>query len=72
MQVIINSDSHIDMTQEAVEHWQTEIATSLKRFNDWITRLEVHVTDVNSQAKGGADDIRCLIEAPGKPATGEH
>lgn len=67
MQIIINSDNHVDLKEDQVHHWETEIAESLERFNDWITRVEVHLTDENSRAKGGSDDIRCLMEA--RPAS---
>lgn len=67
MQVIINSGNHVDVNQDAVQQWQSEILASLDRFSDWITRVEVHLTDENSQAKGGPDDIRCLMEA--RPAS---
>lgn len=63
MQVIINSDSQVDLNQQSIEHWQAEITASLQRFSDWVTRVEVHVTDENSDSKGGSDDIRCLMEA---------
>ena len=63
MHVNVNSDNHIDLKESAVQHWQTEIETGLERFADWVTRVEVHLTDENSRAKGGSDDIRCLMEA---------
>jgi hypothetical protein len=63
MQVIINSDNQVDLNEDSIQYWQTEVTTSLKRFSEWITRVEVHLTDENSKAKGGADDIRCLMEA---------
>jgi hypothetical protein len=63
MQVIINSDNQIDFNQPSIEHWQNEIAASLQRFSDWVTRVEVHLTDENSDSKKGSDDIRCLMEA---------
>ncbi len=64
MQVIINSDNQVDLDEDFIQHWQSEISSSLqKRFSDWITRVEVHLTDENSKSKAGIDDIRCLIEA---------
>ncbi|MCA9102580.1 MAG: hypothetical protein KDA63_15580 [Planctomycetales bacterium] len=63
MQINLHSDNHITLTAELVQQFQTEMADSLKRFSNWITRVEVHLTDENSRAKGGSDDIRCLIEA---------
>lgn len=67
MQVIINSNNHIDLTEHSIQQWQAEITASLQRFSDWITRVEVHLTDENSSVKGGSDDIRCLMEA--RPAS---
>lgn len=63
MQVIINSDNQIDVHESFVEHWRAGIAGSLKRFDGWVTRVEVHLTDENSNSRGGGDDIRCLLEA---------
>ena len=63
MQIIINSDNQVELENKFIEHWQSEISSSLQRFSDWLTRVEVHLTDENSKAKGGTDDIRCLIEA---------
>ena len=34
----------------------------LGRFADKVTRVEIHLSDVNSQ-KGGENDKRCLMEA---------
>lgn len=63
MKVTINSDNHVNVQQESVQQWQSEIADALERFGSWVTRVEVHLTDENGQAKGGSDDIRCLMEA---------
>jgi ribosome-associated translation inhibitor RaiA len=46
---------------EAVAREQVEHA--LGRFSSRLTRVEVHLSDQNSAAKGGADDIRCTMEA---------
>ena len=63
MQVLINSDNQVDLREDLVQRWQGDIAESLKRFDNWITRVEVHLTDENSHTKGGLNDIRCLLEA---------
>lgn len=63
MQININSDNHIEMDERKLDFWKTEMSDSLSRFDSWVTRFEVHLTDENSHAKGGDDDIRCLIEA---------
>ena len=46
-----------------MEAYFTErIEDGLKHFSDYITRVEVHVSDQNGD-KGGSDDIQCKIEA---------
>ena len=63
MKVIINSNSQVELKQDAISHFESEISSSLERFADWVTRIEVHLTDENSSKKGGQDDIRCMMEA---------
>lgn len=67
MQVLINSGNQVDLHEGSIQKWQEEISSALERFGNWITRVEVHLTDENSQTKGGGDDIRCLMEA--RPAS---
>ena len=47
---------------EYVERVEAQIASELDRFAEQITRVEVHLGDVNA-GKGGAADKRCMIEA---------
>jgi ribosome-associated translation inhibitor RaiA len=35
----------------------------LGRFEDRITRVEVHLSDENSRSKSHGDDMRCVMEA---------
>ena len=63
MKVTINTDNHINLQQASVQAWQSQIVSALERFSSWVTRVEVHLTDQNSQNKSGSDDIRCLMEA---------
>jgi ribosome-associated translation inhibitor RaiA len=63
MQIIISSGNQIDLNEDTVQRWQADIATSLDRFRESVTRVEVHLKDENSKTKGGVDDIRCLMEA---------
>ena len=62
MQININTDSTIAHTPGLTEHVQSVLETALSRFRDNLTRIEVHLSDTNGP-KGGADDIRCVIEA---------
>jgi ribosome-associated translation inhibitor RaiA len=69
MQFQFNSDSSIMGTEDVAERIETAVRTKIARFEDRLTRLEVHVSDENG-AKGGGDDKACMIEARprgGKP-----
>jgi ribosome-associated translation inhibitor RaiA len=65
MQIQLNTDSHIS-GREKLSRWiETVMVDALDRFSDQITRLEVHLSDVNSHKPGHDDkpDKRCLLEA---------
>ncbi|OBV39360.1 HPF/RaiA family ribosome-associated protein [Janthinobacterium psychrotolerans] len=62
MQINIQTDSTIANNAGLNEHVQSVLETALSRFRDNITRIEVHLSDTNGP-KGGADDIRCVMEA---------
>ena len=62
MIIQINSDNNVEVTEALTDYINAEVAKSLHRFEEQVTRLEIHFRDENG-AKGGADDKRCLIEA---------
>ena len=62
MTVQINTDNNVEGNARLKAYFEEELATSLVRFEDKITRLEVHLADENSD-KFGLNDKRCLIEA---------
>ena len=69
MQFQFNSDSSVMGTENVAERIENAVRTKLSRFEDRLTRVEVHVSDENAR-KGGSDDKTCLIEARprgGKP-----
>jgi hypothetical protein len=47
---------------EYVARVEAQVASELDRFAAQVTRVEVHLGDVNA-ARGGAADKRCMIEA---------
>ena len=62
MQIQVNSN-HTIHTGESFERWAgTELNASLSRFKDDITRIEVHMSDENSD-RISVDHKRCMIEA---------
>jgi hypothetical protein len=74
MQFQLNTDSHIEGDDRLAEVAEAAVASALGHLTDRLTRVEVHLVDVNG-AKGGPDDIRCTIEARPegmKPQTVAH
>lgn len=68
MQVQFNSDSSVMGTENVAERIEANVRSKLGRFEDRLTRLEIHVRDENG-AKGGGDDKACTIEA--RPRSGK-
>jgi hypothetical protein len=62
MQVQIITDNHIQGSAELSGQVQSKIDDILGRFDDWVTRVEVHLSDVNSHKSTEADK-RCVLEA---------
>ena len=62
MTVQINTDNNVEGHARLKAYITEELGTALVRFEDKVTRLEVHLGDENSD-KGGFNDKRCLIEA---------
>ena len=61
MQILVNSDKNISTDRRVIEFVEAEVARHLKRFARRLTRVEVHLSDVNSH-KFGTHDKRCMIE----------
>jgi ribosome-associated translation inhibitor RaiA len=61
MQIQINTDKNIDGNERLVNFYTSELEKELERFDDKITRVEVHLGDENS-GKFGLNDKKCLIE----------
>lgn len=74
MLVQINTDNHIVGSLDLTERVRQTVETELRHVSAAITRVEVHLNDVNS-TKGGSADKRCLMEARLKgthPLSAEH
>jgi len=63
MQVQISTDNHIAGSEELTREVEAVVEGALGRFSDWLTRVEVHLSDENSSAKSRGDDKRCVMEA---------
>jgi ribosome-associated translation inhibitor RaiA len=63
MQIQINTDRNIEGNDRLVQQIEAVVRDALDRFSAQITRVEVHLSDENSDEKFGTDDKRCLLEA---------
>ena len=61
MRIQINSDQNVRVDTRLIQFVRGEVNRFLKRFGSKLTRVEVHLSDVNSR-KFGINDKRCLIE----------
>ena len=62
MQILVNSNHSVDVTSTLEEHVKASVESELERFDDQLTRVEVHLNDENS-GKSGPQDKRCQMEA---------
>jgi ribosomal subunit interface protein len=62
MQININTDKSIERHQGLDDHVESVIEAAVGRFGEHITRVEVHLSDENSQ-KSIDGGNRCLLEA---------
>jgi ribosome-associated translation inhibitor RaiA len=63
MQIQINTDHNIEGHEALATKVRGVIENGLSRFSDDITRVEVHLSDENSDKKDGYDNMRCMLEA---------
>jgi len=63
MQIQINTDHNIEGHETMTNQVSGVVESALDRLSDQITQVSVHLSDENSDKKGGNNDIRCLIEA---------
>lgn len=62
MRIQVNSDQSVDVTEEFKAEAKAQVRKSLERYGERITRVELHLSDVNGN-RGGEQDKRCLMEA---------
>ena len=63
MQIHVETDNHIENKQDLQAHVEAVIRDAVDRFSGQVTHVEAHLGDVNSGAKSGPDDMRCMLEA---------
>jgi ribosome-associated translation inhibitor RaiA len=62
MQINVNTDRTIDKHQGLDEHVQSVVEGAIGRFEDQVHRIDVHLSNENSQ-KGADGGNRCMMEA---------
>ncbi len=63
MLVQLSTDSNIHGTERLAHQVEATVVEGLGHLSEQMTRVEVHFSDINSKAKDGVADKRCLIEA---------
>src|SRR3989304_2822775 len=62
MQIQARTDNNINGSAKLIENVEADLTEVLGRFGNQITRVEVHLRDVNGPKSAG-DDKSCLLEA---------
>jgi hypothetical protein len=60
VQIQVNTDHNVQGGEKLATFVTTDLASSLSRFDRWLTRVEVYFSE---DAAGRVDDKRCVIEA---------
>ena len=62
MQIQFNTDNNVHAGEELIGRLDAELQSTLARFSDHITRVEVHLGDESGRGSDG-NDKRCVLEA---------
>jgi hypothetical protein len=62
MKIQVNSYKSVAVDRSLTRSIEDEVTRALSRFAAKLTRVEVHLSDVNSSKNTGQADKRCLIE----------
>ena len=62
MTIQLNTDKNLDLQESYAEKLNEVLSHGLNRFSEYVTRLEVHLSDENADKKT-KEDKKCLIEA---------
>lgn len=62
MQIQVNTDDSVEGRDALAIQVEAAVEAALERFSSQLTRVEVHLSDVNA-GRGGSEDKRCMMEA---------
>ena len=63
MHILLHSDSNTDGGRLMADHLQQVVQNAMSHFAERVTRVEAHLSDVNSHTKSSDGDIHCTLEA---------
>jgi ribosome-associated translation inhibitor RaiA len=63
MKIQVNTDKNIEATDDLAEQVRAITGSTLERFSERLTRVEVYLSDENSDSKFGTHAMRCVLEA---------
>lgn len=63
MKIQLNTDRNVDGPAGLATHVSGVVESALVHVSTHVTRVEVHLSDENSNSKGGDTDKRCVMEA---------
>lgn len=63
MKIHLNTDHSVDSGDVLSAMVDDKVHAALDRFDERLTRIEVHLSDVNGEKHGVGADKRCLLEA---------
>ncbi|MDD2196358.1 MAG: HPF/RaiA family ribosome-associated protein [Bacteroidales bacterium] len=62
MLILFNTDNNVTGSEELIASSTSIISEELSRFSEQITRVVIHLSDVDGN-KDGPNDKRCMVEA---------
>ena len=63
MLIQINTDDNVSHSDVLADDIEATVRSTLDRFAAQVTRVEIHLSDENSDKKSGSANIRCMLEA---------
>ncbi|MGE3821015.1 MAG: HPF/RaiA family ribosome-associated protein [Isosphaeraceae bacterium] len=63
MLVQVTTNNYVEGSEALKRRLEADLEAALRRFGEQLTRVEVHLSDVNSDKKATANDKHCVMEA---------
>jgi hypothetical protein len=63
MKIQVNTDRNVEGSEALALSVEAEVRSALERYEDRLSRIEVHLSDQDSEKTGSGTDKRCLLEA---------